>query len=168
MFISCNKANQNHIRTENIISQSDSAVVSDNSESIKFLKEFYTKFYGDYKIKKDIENYVSSRILNRINSLIVKLEMLQNDSVGDRVVGADFNLYFEDTNGKVISNKINYQAHSQEKESRERITPFTFHLENRKYDSKEVYYFVVQDNDTKIENRLNVQIDIAFANDFDW
>ncbi len=114
-----------------------------------------------------VEVSVLSR-LNRINSLIVKLEMLQNDSVGDRVVGADFNLYFEDTNGKVISNKINYQAHSQEKESRERITPFTFHLENRKYDSKEVYYFVVQDNDTKIENRLNVQIDIAFANDFDW
>lgn len=114
-----------------------------------------------------VEVSVLSR-LNRINSLIVKLEMLQNDSVGDRVVGADFNLYFEDSNRKVISNKINYRAHSQEKESRERITPFTFHLENRKYDSKEVYYFVVQDNDTKIENRLNVQIDIAFANDFDW
>lgn len=106
--------------------------------------------------------------LNRVTSLIVKLEMLQNDPIEGNIIAANYNLYFEDTDGNVISNKITYKANSAEAESRDRITGFTFHLVNREFSSSELYYFVIQDKETNIAKKQNVKIDIAFSGDFDW
>jgi hypothetical protein len=63
----CKHSNQTIYSTDS--SQLNSIAYKENEEGIEFLKEFYTKYYGEYSDRKGIENYVSVRVLSRMDSL---------------------------------------------------------------------------------------------------
>lgn len=69
LFIGCKQNGQSIHNNESSIVQTNSVIANDNKEGIKFLMEFYTKYYGEYRDTKGIENFVSSRILSRMDSL---------------------------------------------------------------------------------------------------
>lgn len=67
LFISCKEVNKN---TDSIqTTEQNTVTTSKNNEGVVFLTQFYTKYYGEYTDRKDIEKYVSNRILKRIDSL---------------------------------------------------------------------------------------------------
>lgn len=69
LFIGCKQNGQSRHSNETSIVQTNSVIANDNKEGVKFLTDFYTKYYGEYGNRKGIENFVSSRILNRMDSL---------------------------------------------------------------------------------------------------
>lgn len=69
LLINCKQTNQSIISSDDQINSLNSTITDNVNEGIEFLKEFYTKYYGEYRDRKDIENYVSDRILKRMDSL---------------------------------------------------------------------------------------------------
>lgn len=69
LLINCKQTNQSIISSDDQINSLNPAITDNVNEGIEFLKEFYTKYYGEYRDRKGLENYVSSRILNRMDSL---------------------------------------------------------------------------------------------------
>lgn len=69
LLINCKQTNQSITSSENQINSLNSAITDNVNESIEFLKEFYIKYYGKYRDRKGIENYISDRILKRMDSL---------------------------------------------------------------------------------------------------
>ena len=68
LFTSCKQSSQN-VKNNEIKETEVNSKSTNNDENIKFIKEFYTEFYGKYRDRKGIENYVSSRILNKMEDL---------------------------------------------------------------------------------------------------
>lgn len=66
LLVNCKHNNPNDTKAS---STQLNSVISINKEEVGFLTKFYTKYYGEYRDRKGIENYVSHRILNRIDSL---------------------------------------------------------------------------------------------------
>lgn len=69
LLISCKRSNHSINSPEIQINPQNSLITDNVKEGIEFLKEFYTKYYGEYRDRKGIENYVSNRVLKRMDSL---------------------------------------------------------------------------------------------------
>lgn len=101
--------------------------------------------------------------LEKINSLVTKIEIYQKDSITDIIKEGEYQLYFEDENKNIISNIENFRANIKSDETYDRIKKIVFSLKNQKYDKKENYYFIVKNLDTGIELiKRKVEIDPVF------
>lgn len=68
LFIGCKQKRQ-PVNNLNPIRQTQSETIVNDKQAIAFLTDFYIKYYGEHRDKKGIENYVSKRLLNRMDSL---------------------------------------------------------------------------------------------------
>lgn len=100
----------------------------------------------------------------KIIGLSVALEFYQTEAISDSVMEAQYVLYFEDSNGNIITNQNSYYADSTSIQSSERFTHFTWEFVNRNYHKNEVVYLIVKNIETSIETeRIEFVIDNPFA-----
>jgi hypothetical protein len=71
LFINCKKVEHNTGIAQKSNTQIDSVIKNSKKDGVAFLTEFYTKYYGENKSRENIANYVSNRILNRMDSLTI-------------------------------------------------------------------------------------------------
>lgn len=106
---------------------------------------------------------------NKVTSLITFLEFFQNERVTDKLLPRNYEIYFEDEEGKIISNSAVVNADSKSEEVKDRMYKEKFTLRNQKYDKNKQYYLVIADYDDSYADRIKLPftIDILIENDFD-
>jgi hypothetical protein len=106
---------------------------------------------------------------HKISNMIFGLNFYQKEAVGDNREIAVYQVYFTDINGKQISDVQKIIADKTSDNGQERVFRCNFNLKSQKYDSKEIYYLVIADEDGLVSSREEFQINIAFAVDeFDF
>lgn len=106
---------------------------------------------------------------HKVSNMIFSLNFYQKEPVGDNREAATYQLYFTDSSGKQISDIQKIIADKTSDNGQERTFRCSFNLKSLKYDSKEIYYLVVADENGLVTSREEFQIDIAFAVDeFDF
>jgi uncharacterized protein (TIGR02687 family) len=106
---------------------------------------------------------------HKISNMIFSLSFYQKEAVGDNREAANYQVYFTDANGKQISDVQKIIADKTSDNGQERTFRCSFNLKSQKYDSKEIYYLVIADENGMVTSREEFQIDIAFAVDeFDF
>ena len=97
---------------------------------------------------------------------IFSLNFYQKDALGDNREPANYDVYFVDASGKKISDVQKIIADKRGDSAQERTFRCMFNLKSQAYDSKETYYLVIeQEGSTDLPERIEFQIDIAFAAD---
>ena len=105
----------------------------------------------------------------KISNMIFSLNFYQKEPVSGNREAATYQLYFTDSNGKVISDVAKIIADKTSDNGQERIFRASFNLKSLKYNSTEAYYLVIADENGLQVQREEFQIDIAFAVDeFDF
>ena len=106
---------------------------------------------------------------NKITSLITFLEFFQNEKITDKLLPKNFEIYFEDEEGKRISNSAVICADSKSENMKDRMYKEKFTLRNQKYDKTKQYYLIISDYDDSYAERVKIpyNIDILIENDFD-
>lgn len=106
-------------------------------------------------------------MLPKITGLLLSLDFIQQESIGDVIKPTSYKIAFVDELGEVISNEEIHLANSKDKESAKRIFKLRFNLKNQKYERNKRYYLIATDTETGMEVLCHqVVIDIAFADDF--
>lgn len=106
-------------------------------------------------------------ILRKVTNLIITLDFLQSEPIGDVVKEAAYKVFFISEQNERISNENTYIADSREPETQKRIFRLRFTFKNRKYDREQQYYLVACDAATGLEIfRHPVLMDLAFTDDF--
>lgn len=106
---------------------------------------------------------------HKVSNMIFSLNFYQKEPVGDNREAATYQLYFTDGSGKQISDIQKIIADKTSDNGQERTFRCSFNLKSLKYDSKEIYYLVIADENGLVTSREEFQIDIAFAVDeFDF
>lgn len=106
---------------------------------------------------------------HKVSNMIFSLNFYQKEPVGDNREAATYQLYFTDSSGKQISDIQKIIADKTSANGQERTFRCSFNLKSLKYDSKEIYYLVIADENGLVVSREEFQIDIAFAVDeFDF
>ena len=106
---------------------------------------------------------------HKVSNMIFSLNFYQKEPVGDNREAATYQLYFTDSNGKQISDIQKIIADKTSDNGQERTFRCSFNLKSLKYDSKDIYYLVIADENGFVTSREEFQIDIAFAVDeFDF
>jgi len=103
---------------------------------------------------------------HKVSNNIFSLNFYQKDAVGDNREPANYDVYFVDASGKKISDVQKIIADKRGDSAQERTFRCMFNLKSQAYDSKETYYLVIeQEGSTDLPERIEFQIDIAFAAD---
>ncbi len=102
---------------------------------------------------------------HKVSNMIFSLNFYQKEPVGDNREAATYQLYFTDSNGKQISDISKIIADKTSDNGKDRTFRCSFNLKSQKYDSKDIYYLVIADEDGLIISREEFQIDIAFSLD---
>ena len=106
---------------------------------------------------------------HKISNMIFSLTFFQKDAVSANREAANYQLYFTDGSGKVISDVVRVIADKTNTEPQERTFRSSFNLKSLKYSNTESYYLVTADENGLQVSREEFQIDIAFAVDeFDF
>lgn len=127
-----------------------------------------SKAYQDNKEKYDTSP-VEIELLSashKISNMIFSLNFYQKDAVGDNRSAANYLVYFEDSNGKHISDVVKIIADKANDNEQDRIFRCSFNLKSLKYDSRASYYLVIADETgLQMPKKEEFRIDIAFAVD---
>lgn len=102
---------------------------------------------------------------HKVSNMIFSLNFYQKEAVCDNREAATYQLYFTDSSGKQISDIQKIIADKTSDNGQERTFRCSFNLKSLKYDSKEIYYLVIADENGLVVSREEFQIDIAFAVD---
>lgn len=105
----------------------------------------------------------------KISNMIFTLNFYQKEAVGGNRRAAVYTLYFTDSTGELVSDGHHVTADRKSSNIQERrFERIPFNLKSQKYDGKETYYLVIQDEEGKTR-RIPFTIDIPFAmDDFDF
>lgn len=113
---------------------------------------------------------VQVQIVNNIMKItnpVLNLDVMQMDPVTDMVKAAVYHIRFETDEGEVISNDYIFNADSQEKDSRDRVSTLRFDIQKREYSTDKKYYLRIYDDATGNEvYSREVRIDMPFVQDF--
>lgn len=124
----------------------------------------YLNHKEQYDTKPVEVNLLSAN--HKISNMLFSLNFYQKDAVGDNREIAVYNLYFVDETGKKISDVQKLIADKRGENTQERIFRIGFNLKSQAYDNKKTYYLVIeQEGSTDLPQRIEFQIDIAFAAD---
>lgn len=124
----------------------------------------YQRHRDKYDTKPVEVNLLSAN--HKITNMLFSLNFYQKDAVGENREAAVYNAYFVDVAGKKISDVAKIIADKRSTNAQERTFRCTFNLKSQSYDSKETYYLVIeQEGSTDLPERIEFQIDIAFATD---
>ena len=121
VFLGCKKENHSPSSVKILSSRLNVNINSNNQDAVLFLKEFYTKYYGEYRDRKGIENYVAYRVLSRIDSL----------TKGDNLI-LDYDPFIsgQDWDEKVLKESLEIKP--LEKSNTFRVSFFKFNKNNEK------------------------------------
>ena len=112
---------------------------------------------------------VYSGLNNKITNTITYLTFTQNKSVDEENLPCNYILCFEDENGEKISNEVRIVANKTEKDYNERIFKEKFIFKSIKYSYENNYNLVIrEEGQKKVYATISFDIDIAFANEFDF
>lgn len=129
--------------------------------------EEYKRNKSLYDTKPVEINLLSSS--RKISNMIFSLNFYQRDAVGGNRESATYQLYFTDSNGKIISDIQKIIADRTSNDGQERLFRCSFNLKSLKYSNTDSYYLVIADENGLQVQREEFQIDIAFAVDeFDF
>lgn len=126
-------------------------------------KEYRTN-KSRYDTKPVTVNLLSAT--KKISNMIFSLNFYQKEAVGDNREACNYSVYFTDSNGKQISDVQRIIADKTSVNSQDRTFRCSFNLKPLKYSKTEIYYLVIADESgLQAPQRLEFQIDIAFAVD---
>lgn len=120
--------------------------------------------YKSSKVEVKLTN-ISRKITNRITYL----EFFQTDKVEEKKLPLRLKIYFEDEEGKRISNENIVIADSRSSKPDERSYKEKFTLKDKAYDKAEKYYLILEDEDETVEKiyeKIPFMIDLAIMSDF--
>ncbi|CAI3582181.1 MULTISPECIES: BREX-1 system phosphatase PglZ type A [Clostridium] len=128
----------------------------------------YKKNKDKYDTKPVEVNLLSAS--RKISNMIFSLNFYQKEAVSHNREAATYVLYFTDNNGKQISDIQKIIADKTSDNGQERTFRCSFNLKSLKYSNTETYYLVIaNESGLDIPERIEFQIDIAFAVDeFDF
>lgn len=103
---------------------------------------------------------------HKVSNMIFSLNFYQKDAVSGNREKAVYDAYFVDNTGKKISDVQKIFADKTSENVQDRTFRCNFSLKSQAYDSKELYYLIIEQEDsTDLPQRIEFQIDIAFAAD---
>jgi uncharacterized protein (TIGR02687 family) len=106
-------------------------------------------------------------MVQKITNLITQLYFIQQESVSDVVIPAEYKLYFISEKNEKISNEQIYIADKKDSDPNRRMFYLRFNFKNKKYHASTKYWLVAVNTRSGVELfRHQVIIDIAFADDF--
>ncbi len=133
-----------------------SDVVKETSYKIYFVDDNENKISNENILIADKKD---SETVNRLTKL--------RFPVSDVVKETSYKIYFVDDNENKISNENILIADKKDSETVNRLTKLRFNFKNGKYDNSKKYYLLIRDEKNDMEVlRQEVNIDIAFADDF--
>ena len=98
---------------------------------------------------------------HRISNTSFYLDFYQKEPVGAKRKAGVWQMYFSDQEGRILSNMSSIVADKTDEDNRKRIFRCRFTLKPRKYNSRELYYLVMVDDNGIEKARVEFQIDIA-------
>ena len=106
----------------------------------------------------------------KISNMIFGLDFYQKDAVSANRESAVYQVYFEDSNGKKISDVQKIIADKKSQDTLKRTFHCNFNLKQQDYKNSEIYYLVIADGDgIRMPQREEFRIDIAFSlGEFDF
>lgn len=127
----------------------------------------YQKNKNKYDTKPVVVNLLSSS--RKISNMIFWLDFYQTEAVCDNREAATYLLYFTDSNNNQISDIQKIIADKTSDNGQERIFRCRFNLKSLKYSNTDTYYLTIVNEEGIEQQRIEFQIDIAFAIDeFDF
>lgn len=128
----------------------------------------YRRNKDKYDTKPVVVNLLSSN--RKICNMIFSLNFYQVEAVSDNREAATYQIYFTDSNGKQVSDIQKIIADKTSDNGQDRTFRCSFNLKSMKFSNTETYYLVIADESgVQIPQRIEFQIDIAFAVDeFDF
>ena len=103
----------------------------------------------------------------RVANRDFRLDFYQEQPVGEKVRPCTYTLYFEDEDGKEISDRQQIIADREEENAALRQFPARFHLHPGPYDRQKRYRLVVT-NGTDLPEKTDFVINVIFNDDFDF
>ncbi len=108
-------------------------------------------------------------ISRKISNSIFSLDFYQSEPVKDKVVAAEYILFFEDETGREVSDKQLIIADKTDENNTNRTFRVRFTLKSLQFERKTGYYLVIADKNTReVLSKTEYTIDIAFSGDFDF
>ena len=108
--------------------------------------------------------------INKVTNLMVNVDFLQENPVGDLVRAAKYKIRFETEDRDLISNEIVFIAESKAEDPRERMFTLHFDIKRQSYDQDKKYYLRVmksiKDKNEELAMERQVIIDLPFTGDF--
>ena len=102
----------------------------------------------------------------KISNMIFSLNFYQKEPVGDNREAATYQIYFEDSEHKQISDIQKVIADKTNENVNDRTYRCSFNLKSLKYNNLATYYLIIADEQgLQLPQREEFQIDIAFAAD---
>ncbi|HHV15227.1 MAG TPA: BREX-1 system phosphatase PglZ type A [Gelria sp.] len=131
----------------------------------------YKALRGSNRQKKE-KNKVKLKLINesrKISNTLFSLEFFQTEKVDEGRLPRTVEVYLEDENGKIISNREMIIADKCSDKPAERSHRVRMTLKSGPYDKQKDYFLMVRDVDTElIEGKIPFKINIAFSSDFDF
>lgn len=126
-----------------------------------------SKDYRKNKYKYDTEpvRIALYSAVRKITNLIFSLNFYQTEALSANRVKAKYDLYFVDSNGNRISDTSVIIADKTSANAQERTFKCNFNLKSQKYNKEETYYLVISNEDGSVVDRIEFEINNAFAMD---
>lgn len=128
---------------------------------------YFDKRSDDYRPKK-VEVQLTSTT-RKLTNRISYLEFFQTESIGDKKLPLNLNLYLIDDSGQRISNEVMIIADRTSSVPNDRRFKEKFVLKDLKYLKEHKYYLVFEDDEetmNPIMKRIEFSVDLAISNDF--
>ena len=100
---------------------------------------------------------------HKISNMLFSLYFFQKDAVGGSKTAATYDLFFVDSYNNVISDKQRIIADKTSDDGQDRQFRCNFSLKQNKYDKNESYYLLIVDENGNEKDKIEYEIDIAFA-----
>lgn len=105
--------------------------------------------------------------VRKITNSIFTLEFFQTEKVDDKSAPRIVEVYLEDANKNILTNREKIIADRASDKPDERTFKIKFALKAAKYDKSGEYYLIIKDTETDMVEKLTFTINLAIASDFD-
>ena len=124
----------------------------------------YKKHAAQYAMKPVSVHLLSAG--HKVSNMSFSLNFYQVEAVGTGLLPANFDIYFTDAYGNIVSDVQKIIADKVSQESTDRIFRCTFHLKAGEYSRSAEYFLIVQNADSgETTQKIPFEIDTAFEQD---
>lgn len=123
----------------------------------------YRRNRQKYDTKPVAVNLLSAS--RKVSNMIFSLTFFQKEAVSSNREAATYQAYFVDSGGNQVSDVQKIIADKKNEDGNERTFRCTFSLKPLKYSNAETYFLVIEDEQGGQQQRVEFQINIAFAVD---